>query len=353
MGVFEKLKNALFEEEYVEVEEKPLKQAQKKGKFKDTKKDIVRTDIKDKYRDEKPIAKKIVLPEKNESHAEDAVDEVEGVDDTIPVTLEKREFKMMEDQDLLVDDDANRYHVSSSDTPEIVKVIEKEEMPKSYENDKLYHGRVPNQPYGSFDSPKTTVNEYRTYETRREESTHFKPSPIISPIYGILDKNYKKEDVVPKREIRITSSYSKDKITVDDVREKAYGTTVEAEAVHTEKEKVDVTKPTFEVETTSNLLVDLSSDDNKPAVRDVTVGDATEYFEDLGLEYNVDYLDASIKASGRRVKEDYKEDTTSSSTDSTPTLEKEEPKFVSTNQSTLSDDDNLFDLIDSMYQDKE
>ena len=28
-------------------------------------------------------------------------------------------------------------------------------------------------------------------------------------------------------------------------------------------------------------------------------------FEDLGLEYNVDYLDASKKASGRRVKDDY------------------------------------------------
>ena len=48
MGVFEKLKNALFEEEIVEVEEKP-----KKPKTKDFFKD---------RKVEKPIAKKVVLP---------------------------------------------------------------------------------------------------------------------------------------------------------------------------------------------------------------------------------------------------------------------------------------------------
>jgi hypothetical protein len=46
MGVFDKIKNALFEEEYVEVEEKPKKP--KKTKVKET--ETI----------EKPIAKKIV-----------------------------------------------------------------------------------------------------------------------------------------------------------------------------------------------------------------------------------------------------------------------------------------------------
>ena len=50
----------------------------------------------------------------------------------------------------------------------------------------------------------------------------------------------------------------------------------------------------------NNLLVDLSSDVSKPAVKEVTMGDALEYFEDLGLEYNVDYKDNSIeRATGR------------------------------------------------------
>ena len=48
MGLFDKIKNALFEEEYVEVEEKP-----KKPKKESPKKEF-----------ERPIAKKVVLPKK-------------------------------------------------------------------------------------------------------------------------------------------------------------------------------------------------------------------------------------------------------------------------------------------------
>lgn len=55
-----------------------------------------------------------------------------------------------------------------------------------------------------------------------EEKKPFKPSPIISPVYGVLDKNYSKDEVVTKK---VTRSYSYDrKLSVDDIRNKAYGT---------------------------------------------------------------------------------------------------------------------------------
>lgn len=50
----------------------------------------------------------------------------------------------------------------------------------------------------------------------------FKPSPIISPVYGVLDKNYHKEDIVTKKSSR--SSYHSENITVDDVRQRAFST---------------------------------------------------------------------------------------------------------------------------------
>ena len=56
-----------------------------------------------------------------------------------------------------------------------------------------------------------------------------------------------------------------------------------------------------------NLLVDLTIDDDNPFVKEVTMGDALEYFQDLGLEYNVDYVDAGKEKSTRRVKEHYEE----------------------------------------------
>ncbi len=355
MGIFDKLKNALFEEEYVEVEEKPkvTKQAPKKSKPRET----VREEIKDKYRDEKPIAKKVVLPEKKESYVDELEEEVLQEEDfnveepvvEEEVTPSRRQFRMMDDNDFTMEEQPRRYQHEVE--PQIVKVIEKEVIPASrpYQNDKenLYHGRIPNQPYGSIESPKTTVGDYRTYETRIEEKTHFKPSPIISPIYGILDKNYKKDDVVAKREVKFTSSFAKEKLNVDEIREKAFGA---ANDEPVEEPKKTSVKPTFEVETTSNLLVDLSSDDSKPAVKDVTVGDAVEYFEDLGLEYNVDYLDASKKASGRRVKDSYEEKEEVILDDN---LIHDEPKIVEVKDESLDDDDNLFDLIDSMYQEQE
>ena len=54
-----------------------------------------------------------------------------------------------------------------------------------------------------------------------EEKKNFKPSPIISPVYGVLDKNYHKDDIIPKREIRTDRVGGE--LTIDDVRNKAYG----------------------------------------------------------------------------------------------------------------------------------
>lgn len=52
----------------------------------------------------------------------------------------------------------------------------------------------------------------------------FKPSPVISPVYGVLDKNYNKEDIVSKK-APTRSTYKLNKgLSLDDVRKKAYGT---------------------------------------------------------------------------------------------------------------------------------
>ena len=66
MGVLDKIKNALFEVEYVEVDEPPKKEKEKKPKFKDKFE-------KKESSNEDPIAKKIVLPGKKNKveHLED------------------------------------------------------------------------------------------------------------------------------------------------------------------------------------------------------------------------------------------------------------------------------------------
>lgn len=56
----------------------------------------------------------------------------------------------------------------------------------------------------------------------KEEKKQFKPTPIISPVYGVLDKNYSKEDITTKEDKKIERTNTV--VTIDEVRKKAFGT---------------------------------------------------------------------------------------------------------------------------------
>ena len=58
----------------------------------------------------------------------------------------------------------------------------------------------------------------------KEEKKLFKPTPIISPVYGILDKNYHKEDIKSKNNVSNNTYYNHKDVSIDDIRKKAYGT---------------------------------------------------------------------------------------------------------------------------------
>ena len=416
MGVFDKIKNALFEVEYVEVDEPPKKEKIKKSKEK-----------KNEEKEDKPIAKKIVLPGKKEEKVEEIKEEVLKDDDfearPIDETVKEEkheEFKYMDDNDFKVDEE-----FAPIEQPEIVGVImgeenhsdssrqtrqerneyinnsfydNKEEEKNTYEDNvssittstvtsSVYDDNISDynknekisKPYGVDTS--YTMHEYGSYD-RREEKSVFKPSPIISPIYGILDKNYKKEDVVQKKEVRL-SSYTRSNMNVDDIRNKAYGKE-KAKEEHKKEEKIEKEEEkSFELEEDNdeNLLVDLSNESDRPEVKEVTMGDAEEYFQDLGLEYNVDYVDASgdkhkkkdnedvdleseIKEEIEKVEEEVigsEEDEVEEVTE-VPTEVKakhEKTNVVEVKEEAndkkmdvLEDDDNLFDLIDSMYKEE-
>lgn len=302
MKLFEKLKNALFEEEYVEVEETPKK------------------------KEKVTIAKKIDLPEKNVEIPKEFVREPE------PIVEEE---KLFTDRDLLKTESSFRFPMDFEEEdfkeelvieepprPEVKQV----EKPKPYQN-------------SDYQKPEYTFHEYGTYE-KKEEKKIFRPSPIISPIYGVLDQNYKKEEIVQKKEVRITSSYATTRLDFDAVREKAYGDlSNEIGLSMSEKEKEELREEQFQDEIEDNLLFDMRDEDTTPSIDKVTMGDAEEYFQDLGLEYNIDYKDArKERATGRRVSR-VKE----------VIDEKPEPKEEIINDKL---EDNLFDLIDSMYDEE-
>ena len=144
-----------------------------------------------------------------------------------------------------------------------------------------------------------------------------------------------------------------------------------------------IVNTTFEVDDDDeDLMVDLTDDKDKPQVKELTMGDALEYFQDLGLEYNVDYLDANNKRQTPKrvdINHEEKEKVEKPKVSITDVLKKEEghseekssekhenseKKVKSDAKTTVikdesggkeekdDDDDNLFDLIDSMYEEK-
>ena len=375
MGLFDKLKDALFEEVEEEVEEKPVEPKKEvigdKGSFKDK---LLSRQKKKEKKEKEVIAQKVLL---EENKIDDRVDHHVLRDEDFEIEPDNREedmvlerpinnngsFTVIEDSDL-VDDDY------IPEEPQIIDVIPKteevEETEYSYyeEKEEPKEEKIYDNPAKSYDhlygmdDDKIEINGYGNSYSYRNEKTTFKPSPIISPIYGILDKNYKKEDIVQKREIRLTSEYERRNLTVDDVRKKAYGTLSDDLIDDMDKGLEEVSNNVQKEE--DNLLIDLSSDISKPQVKEVTVGDAEEYYDDLGLEYNVDYKDGAVEASkeavvnedvSKEVSEDIPE--VKEVIDNITSKEEKSPNDIHIEKNDTEDDDNLFDLIDSMYQEKE
>ena len=384
MKLFDKLKNALFEEEYIEVEEKPKKFKEKKQKIKPEKRDKDEPSFDDEsFEEEKPIAKRIVPQVKksvdSDINSEDDSDSLRD-NDLVRNDVESR-ITMVTDEDLKVDEDTYKIPSISEfqETPrrrsemnyyeeenEILPVIEKEEIVPVTETfePKLYQASKTESYLENY-----TPHEYGNYERQKEKAKEgFKPSPIISPIYGIVEDTRFMEK--PRREVRITTSVSHEKMNIDDIRRKAFGTLSDeiSNNVGLDTRMEEVTE---EVDDKSNLL-DLTDDSTTPEVENVTVGDAQEYFEDLGLEYNEDYIDGSkmtrtMKNAG--LEEDISDEVVEKDVEKVEEVTEEdssnnqEPSFLTPiekdaivmeknedNTTTEADSDNLFDLIDSMYE---
>ena len=311
MGLLEKLKNTFFEEEYIEVEEEEK--------------------VEKVVKKEKPIAKKVELkPKKVEKKVEPAP-VIEAQEEAIEETVVEQEPEIpnYSDKEILKKESSIQYF-DESDFVDEVKPQTKEER-----SNKLY-GEDPKDLYRHLDIEKE--NDHQPYSNSNARSG-FKPTPVISPIYGILDKNYRKEEVIDKKD-KPSSYVSRRNADLDFVRNKAFGRLEDDMMVNSFEENVEETAQDeyddVEVEVNDNLLADMTETDSLPSVNKVTIADAEEYFEDLGLEYNVDYKDSRYeKATGRRSSKTIKEETN---------VEEDDDDNL---------ENNLFDLVDSMYEEKE
>jgi len=253
-------------------------------------------------------------------------------------------------------------------------------------------GREMNVPREKVVKPEQKVAElYKDKKKEvKDEVRKFKATPIISPIYGILDKNYTPMDMEYTEGENFEERRHSKSVDFDSVRKKAYGSLTEEirenlmcenceylkEAKQCKKEKEYQKIPE------SNLLYDvLEEDDATDRVsgagipvcerKDITFGEATENYYDYGVAYeqqnevvrpmeveSIDsYENVRIVNHEKTVATTPKKEIppVKSSINLLSTLKKSmgdnvEPKKTEDKNLELTDD--LFNLIDSMYDER-
>lgn len=108
-----------------------------------------------------------------------------------------------------------------------LEVEEKFEKKEKFEKNEKFdsHKRVEDlhEEYEPYERHNIAKREEVKEDTSDNVKKAFKPTPIISPVYGVLDKNYHKEDIVSKNDTKIDEDYIVEP-SIDSIRNKAYGT---------------------------------------------------------------------------------------------------------------------------------
>ena len=172
------------------------------------------------------------------------------------------------------------------------------------------------------------------YKAKPEEKKVFKPTPIISPIYGVLDKNYHKEDITPKRRNPVTTEYEKASLDIDKVRKKAYGT------LEDDLETIIPSDDYEIIEEKDHILEDISPN---------------EIFDDLmDPDYEPRFAEKEKPVAEDDVEIDVLENLESETLVSEPEIDifEEMHQDITEEETDLSESD-LFNLIDSMYDKKD
>ena len=213
------------------------------------------------------------------------------------------------------------------------------------------------------------------YSHREEEKVKpkFKASPVISPVYGVLDKNYKKDEVKEKSEEMVGMKRPSKKVDFETVRKKAFGNLTDEIKDNMLCENCELYKEVKRISALKedDLLYDMTVDEPK----EKTIEKAYDDYEEFGVVYEpkavkkvqdeeleenheVEEIDKPIinynkvdedddiiglldkKEEKEEIKEDKQDDEI---LDEIPSREKKKDTKV---------DADFFELIDSMYKER-
>ncbi len=369
MGLIGKLKEILFDEETVEIPVITKEDVEEAKKSKKSKKEVEpHAEVREKRSQEKEdevIIKKIETPKRE---TPSALDNSEDLFDMPKLKEEAKEEKRINTFTFPVFDDDEKPQERRTTREKKEEKVEEEKPVKEVARERRASGYTNAYDYsygkykGDYKSSRESNHEYisRTIE-EKEEKKAFTPSPIISPVYGVLNENYKKEDIVTKTDKREVSSGVLD---LDSVRRKAYGT---LEDEIEESLSYDSREPEVKEET---VKMDMVDDDEGISIDDLLVDNGEKYegtravieedkHDDTEL-FNV--LDAEEANEEIEIEDEKHEPVRNEEVDLEPSVPRipegaEDIKVEKTDDKQADerepiDEEDLFDLIDSLYDGK-
>lgn len=147
---------------------------------------------------------------------------IEEEEEDIPQTTVKQEEKKVEIKEVKPEIPVNKTVPVSDNTfsdRELLDTGEKFKFPIIFEEDDFKEERKKAKSINVLEREHTKYEPEIKKEVRNAKKT-FKPSPVISPVYGVLDKNYSKDDITTKD--GLLNDYEA-KVDIDYVMNKAYG----------------------------------------------------------------------------------------------------------------------------------
>ena len=164
--------------------------------------------------------------------------------------------------------------------------FEEEVMPSRVANRNVLVEKEREREIPKKEIPKKVAELYPKKEVVVEKPK-FKPTPVISPVYGILDKNYRKDEVIEKSEENSTMKRPSKKVDFETVRKKAFGNLVDEIKENLMCENCELYKEVKRISSipSDDLLYDMMVDEEVKPEEPVTIEKAYDNYEDFGVAY--------------------------------------------------------------------
>lgn len=340
MKLFDKIKN-LFLDEVDDEDELELFEVEKE-EYKEPSKDVLPKVMRDTIEKEE----KVKLPPSffEEEKAKQSVSVKEVKKEVVQEPVKKFSFPLDFENEL----------PSRSNNVNVLK-IEKEQKEREQRERELQTKKV---------------SELYPKKEPVKQKPKFKATPVISPVYGILDKNYKKEEVKEKPEENAMMKRPSKKVDFETVRKKAFGNLVDDLKDNLMCENCELYKEVKKISALKedDLLYDMTVDDEDT---NVTIEKAYENYSEFGVAYEPkinnsqenkevvaeeivikDVLEEEVEIKSSVVKEEAVE---VNQEDKTNEELEEVIENVPSRQSKKKEtkvDEDFFELIDSMYKER-